>query len=160
MAVCLQERAKNKEIGAADTTAKDVDKFYSSASALYKKIIANKLRKKKLAQDGASESDRVGAIISSTLLGAYVNGTMVLMNQARFRAVFNHCFAPFPTVSLQLLEECKGMINQFLQMDGAGQLPELCEIIQKRMEEVEEFETILIFKDKMEEFQHALKQQP
>ncbi len=165
MAVCLQERAKNQEIGATDATAKEVDKLYSSASVLYKKIITNKLRKNRSAQEGRRDSGSTGAagvVISSTLLGAYVNGTLLLqwIRRDLEGLVQTTASIPSPLLRLQLLEECKGKITQFLQMDGIEQLAELYDIIQKRLEEVEEFETILVFKDKMEAFQHSLRQQP
>lgn len=141
MAVAMQARGKNLEGEGDAGQAKRIDMLYTAAAQNYIDIIHHKK---------AKYNNRY--VPDQTLIGAINNYTMVLMNQARLRALYESHFSPFPESCLSLLSECKKVIHAVL-LESGDQLAEFSDMLSQRMQEVEAFETMITFKSRMADAQ-------
>jgi len=142
MAVAMQAQARNLEAdGDSSRQAKRIDLLHSAAADAYLDIISHKK---------AKYNNRYRP--NNTLLGAINNYTMVLMNQARHRALFEKQFAPFPESCLSLLKECKRIMHIVL-LESNDQLAEFSDMLNQRMQEVDAFETTIVFTSRMAQAQ-------
>jgi hypothetical protein len=142
MAVAMQARGKNLEADGDAGQAKRIDRFYTAAAENYIDIIHHKK---------AKYNNRY--VPAQTLIGAINNYTMVLMNQARLRALYESHFAPFPESCLSLLRECKKVIHAVLLESKDELAGGFADMLSPRMEEVDAFETMITFKSRMADAQ-------
>jgi len=156
-AVVLHAQARNRE-ETLNKNSKRIDELYTATVTLYKEIWDEDE-----GAEGTGGGETLGGGggggggVDNFMIGVAVNYSMAVLNQARFRTINCMIFQPFPDMCLSILWECKERLHRFLETKTFSPAQEKpMQILKDQLAEVEKFDNVLRFKNRMEDIQKNL----